>query len=60
MALLARVVSKTGQLIIEQMKTTDQLVTKDLIAQHGLTDGEYDIVSSWGRGDGERPSKTVL
>jgi hypothetical protein len=36
------------------------LITKDLIAQHNLTDEGYDLVSSCGRRDGERPLKTLL
>ena len=35
-------------------------ITKDFIAQHNLTDAEYDLVSSWGRRDGERPLKPLL
>ena len=42
------------------MKSGGQIITKDLIAQHNLTDEEYDLVSSWGRRDGERPLKTPL
>jgi hypothetical protein len=39
-----------------------QVITKDLIAQHNLTDmdEEYDLVSFWGRRDGEMPLKTLL
>jgi hypothetical protein len=42
------------------MKSQDQSITSDLIAQHNLTDEEYDLVSSWGVRDGERPLKTLL
>ena len=39
---------------------TAPVMTKVLIAQHSLTDDVYDLVSSWGRRDGERPLKTLL
>jgi hypothetical protein len=42
------------------MQSNAQTMTKDLIAQHNLTDAEYDLVSFWGQRDGERPLKTLL
>jgi hypothetical protein len=42
------------------MKAENQPMAKDLIAQHNLTDEECDLVSSWGRRDGEKPLKTLL
>ena len=42
------------------MQSNAQVVTKNLVSQHNLTDEEYDLVSSWRRRDGERPLKMLL